>query len=165
LSNIAQFQVTSAKLTTGGSWTNAADKKLKENFEDLDGNDVLDKISKLPITRWDYIKEGSATKHIGPMAQDFNKLFGVGDDTTISTIDPAGVALKGIQALIVSSDQKDEEIAQQQQQINDLKNAITEMQTAMSQCCASYQSSSKSSAQDITGSVENARLEQKVVAQ
>ena len=92
--------VTTARLTTGGVWTNASDKFIKTNFIEIDKKEILDCIMKLPITRWNYKKENSSTTHIGPMAQDFYKLFNTGnDDKTISTIDPSGVALIGVQQL------------------------------------------------------------------
>ena len=46
--------------------------------------------------------------HIGPMAQDFYKLFNLGnDDKSISTIDPSGIALAAIkeQQKIIDSQQ------------------------------------------------------------
>lgn len=85
-----------AYLTQGGTWTNASDVNKKEDFTKLNGTDLLQKISSLPITKWRY--KGSDEYHIGPMAQDFHKLFGLGtDDKGISTVDPAGIALAAIQ--------------------------------------------------------------------
>ncbi len=89
-----------ANLTTGGVWTNASDKNLKENFEAINSQEILKKISELPISKWNYKTERSDIKHIGPMAQDFYKAFRLGDsEKTISTIDEPSVALIGIQAL------------------------------------------------------------------
>jgi len=89
-----------ARLTTGGTWTNASDVNLKENFTSVNPDDILSKINSLNIQQWNYKKENSSTTHIGPMAQDFYALFGLGgSNTSISTIDPAGIALVGIQAL------------------------------------------------------------------
>jgi hypothetical protein len=89
-----------AYVTSGGVWTNASDRNLKENFRLIDGDDILKKINKLPISEWDYKNEGPGIRHIGPMAQDFRQVFGLGNnDTSISTIDPAGISLLGIQAL------------------------------------------------------------------
>ncbi len=89
-----------AHVTVGGVWTNASDKRLKENFESVDREDLLKKISELPIERWNYKNEDESIQHIGPVAQDFYALFGVGnDDRSISTIDPAGIALAAIQEL------------------------------------------------------------------
>ncbi len=91
-----------AYLSAGGTWTNASSKDLKENFTELDQYDILSKISGLSITRWNYKKEHASTTHIGPLAEDFYAAFMTGGSAgqkAISTIDPAGVALAGIQAL------------------------------------------------------------------
>lgn len=89
-----------ARLTVGGVWTNASDRSLKEDFSVLDKSDILSRINQLDITRWKYIGTIIPEYHIGPIAQDFYRLFKVGTDScSISTIDPAGVALGGIQQL------------------------------------------------------------------
>lgn len=89
-----------AFLSEGGVWTNVSDATKKENFTTVDTDTILDKISALPITQWNYIAEDDTVTHIGPTAQDFHAAFGLGkNNTSISTIDPAGVALAGIQAL------------------------------------------------------------------
>ena len=91
---------TGAYLSSGGTWTNASDRNLKEDFTPVDPAEMLNKINTLPVTEWDYKTEGPTVKHIGPVAQDFYAAFGVGNNnTSISTIDPAGIALLGIQAL------------------------------------------------------------------
>ncbi|KKQ26893.1 MAG: hypothetical protein US42_C0019G0003 [Candidatus Magasanikbacteria bacterium GW2011_GWC2_37_14] len=88
-----------AYLSAGGSWTNSSNRNLKENFTEIDSADILNKINELVVSRWNYKAEASSTLHIGPVAQDFYSLFGLGDSTSISTIDPAGVSLLGIQEL------------------------------------------------------------------
>ena len=89
-----------ARLTAGGTWTNASDERLKENFMTVDGADILEKLAHLRITRWNYKREDANVTHIGPTAQDFFAAFGLGgSDTSISTIDPAGVAIVGVQEL------------------------------------------------------------------
>ena len=108
-----------AFLTAGGVWTNASDSTKKEDITTLDGRDILAKIKQLPITRWKY--KGTNEYHIGPMAQDFHKLFNVGvDDKSISSLDPAGIALKAIQA-------QQEEIDLLKQQINLMKTEIEKL--------------------------------------
>jgi len=89
-----------AHLSAAGSWTNASDVNLKENFKSVDGEELLDKVEALNITQWNYKNESDDVKHIGPTAQDFKRVFGVGvNDQTISTIDPSGIALAAIQEL------------------------------------------------------------------
>lgn len=83
----------------GTNWVNASDRNSKENFEVVDGGEILEKISDLEITKWNYKGDDDA-QHIGPTAQDFKKTFGVGaDDRSISTIDPSGIALAAIKEL------------------------------------------------------------------
>jgi hypothetical protein len=89
-----------AYLTTGGTWTNSSDKNLKENFTSVNTTELLDKLKAIRITQWNYKSEDPDIKHIGPVAQDFYATFGLGNnDKSISTIDPAGVALAAIQEL------------------------------------------------------------------
>jgi trimeric autotransporter adhesin len=109
-----------AYLTQGGTWTNASDANKKEGFTVLNGNDLLQKISSLPITKWRY--KGSDEYHIGPMAQDFYKLFGLGtDDKGISTVDPAGISLAAIQELIKENETLKIQLQQIKQAIDELK--------------------------------------------
>jgi hypothetical protein len=89
-----------AHLTAGGVWTNASDENLKENFKAVDGEEILEKVEGLPISQWNYKVESDEITHIGPTAQDFKEVFGVGsNDKTISTIDPSGIALAAIKEL------------------------------------------------------------------
>jgi hypothetical protein len=108
-----------AYLTKGGTWTNASDRNLKEDFSDLSGAEILKKIGALDIKRWKY--KGTDEYHIGPVAQDFYRLFSVGnDDKRISTIDPSGVALAGIKAL-------SEKINEQETLINQLTDEVKQL--------------------------------------
>jgi hypothetical protein len=89
-----------AYVDAGGTWTNASSRDLKENFTSVDADEVLGKINKLNITQWNYKLEPDSKVHIGPIAEDFYDLFKLGGtNKAISSIDPAGVALLGIQAL------------------------------------------------------------------
>ncbi|HEY5913101.1 MAG TPA: tail fiber domain-containing protein [Verrucomicrobiae bacterium] len=91
-------------LTDGGLWVNGtfvnrSDRNAKENFSPVDTRAVLDKVASLPLSQWNY-RNDSATRHMGPMAQDFYAAFGVGpDDKHIATVDADGVALAAIQGL------------------------------------------------------------------
>ena len=84
--------------------SNPSDINLKTNFSDIDENIILNKVSKLEIKKWVY-KSYKNEEHIGPIAQDFYSLFGLGsDDKHISTIDASGVALASIKALKKEND-------------------------------------------------------------
>lgn len=91
---------TGAYLTHTGVWQNSSDMNKKENIQPVDRREILRKLEELPISIWNFKGEERSVRHVGPMAQDFHALFGLGNDNrTISTIDPAGVALAAIQEL------------------------------------------------------------------
>lgn len=131
--NILEFANTTATLTTGGVWTNASDRTLKENIEPLDKAAILAKIAALEITRWNYIADENKEKYIGPMAQDFHALFGVGREKTISTIDPAGVALVGIQALLAENQLLKQENEVLKSRLDKVENSLVAIENARQQ--------------------------------
>ncbi len=99
-SNAVISTSTGAMLTTGGVWQNASDVNRKHRFEQISNEEILEKLRKLPVTRWSYKTEAENIRHIGPMAQDFYAAFGLGNDSRgIGTVDADGVALAGIKAL------------------------------------------------------------------
>ncbi len=94
-----------------GSWSSVSDRNLKENFEPVDGGDVLRRLLAIPITTWDYKGADAPYRHLGPMAQDFYSAFRLGeDDRHITTIDEGGVALAAIQGLAKVVEEKDAKI-------------------------------------------------------
>jgi hypothetical protein len=106
----------------GAIWTNASDRNLKENFENVDGGEILGMINQLPVTRWNYKTDSSYIKHIGPVAQDFYSLFGLGnDDKSISSVDPSGIALVAIKELSKQNQLMKQRIESQQKEIDELK--------------------------------------------
>jgi len=92
-----------------GTWTSISDSTLKRNIREVDYEAILNKVAELPISRWSYISQDDSIEHIGPMGQDFYRLFDVGDNnTTISAVDPDGIALAAIKALYEKSKRVDE---------------------------------------------------------
>ena len=104
---------TKADLSTGAlmnngdnSWSTVSDSTKKENFLKIDGEEVLNKISRFNLRSWNYIgQDPTKFRHYGPMAQEFYSAFGndgigaVGNDTTIASADFDGINLIAIQAL------------------------------------------------------------------
>jgi hypothetical protein len=119
-----------ARLTVGGVWTNASSRSLKTAFEAVDPLAVLAKVAALPVQGWRYKAEDASTRHIGPVAEDFQRLFGLGDGESIGTVDADGVALAAIQGLVQKMDQalaaKDAEIAELRQELRSLKDSLTD---------------------------------------
>ena len=88
-----------AYVTAGGTWTNASDVALKQSFETVDSEDILEAVSKLQVGKWEY-KAEPGVSHIGPTAQDFKQAFGFGaNDTSITTVDAIGVLLAAVKEL------------------------------------------------------------------
>jgi len=73
-----------------------SDRNAKEAIEPVEGN-VLEMVKDLPISTWRY--KGDPVRHIGPMAQDFQEKFGVGDGRTIHLIDVMGVLMQSMKEL------------------------------------------------------------------
>jgi hypothetical protein len=119
---------TSPAYCNGTSWVNGSDRNSKQDFATVNPRDVLEKVSALPITEWQY-KVEPGEEHIGPMAQDFHAAFGLngGDDKHISTVDEGGVALAAIQGLNQKLQEKDAKIQQQAKEIAELQQQFAEL--------------------------------------
>ena len=90
----------------GNAWSSFSDERMKENFETLDSEEVLKKLSAVKYTSWNYKRQDPKTyRHYGIMAQDFFNAFGkdrygiIGNDTMVNPIDMMGIAYSAIQAL------------------------------------------------------------------
>ena len=113
----------------GPNWTCTSDRNLKENVTAIDVKEILQRVSELPITRWNMKGEKTNVKHIGPMAQDFHAAFAIGDnDKLINTADIQGVALAAIQGLHKVVQEKDIKIQKQEAEIAQLRKQMNEME-------------------------------------
>jgi hypothetical protein len=84
----------------GGSWSSLSDRASKRAIKPVSGRKVLRKLASVPVSTWSYRAQDDSIRHIGPMAQDFYRAFGVGEDNKhISSIDADGVALAAIKGL------------------------------------------------------------------
>ncbi len=76
-----------------------SDRNAKQDFRSVETLAILRKVIDMPISEWAY-KGDAATRHLGPVAQDFQEAFGLGgSDKSIATVDADGVALAAIQGL------------------------------------------------------------------
>lgn len=85
-----------------GSLIAACSKGWKEGKAPVDYQKVLELMEQLPVELWRYktdAVDGGATQHIGPYAEDFHALFGMGDGKTIQVIDAIGVLMASVKAL------------------------------------------------------------------
>jgi hypothetical protein len=82
-----------------GSWNSWSDRNAENHLAPVNPQAVLAGVVALPISQWSYQTE-EGVRHVGPMAQDFQQAFEVGEnDTSISTVDEEGLALAAIQGL------------------------------------------------------------------
>ncbi|HEU0013495.1 MAG TPA: tail fiber domain-containing protein, partial [Longimicrobium sp.] len=94
------------ELAAGGSgWSAVSDRARKENFLDVDGEYVLERLRGVPVTSWNYLTQDRSIRHLGPVAQDFRAAFGLGEsDVMINSIDIDGVNLAAAKALTTRTD-------------------------------------------------------------
>ena len=93
------------------SWSAVSARATKENFEAIDPVDILNKVAAMPVETWNYKSQDSAIRHMGPMAEDFNDAFHVGDfEGRITAMDADGVALAAIQGLNLKLEAKQQKI-------------------------------------------------------
>ena len=109
---------------TATAFNPSSDRNLKENFSPVSPREVLDKVTALPISRWNF-KGDTATPHVGPMAQDFHAAFGLGtDDRHIATVDADGVALAAIQGLNQKVEDKEARITALEKELAEIKRLL-----------------------------------------
>jgi len=108
----------------GNTWYNASDKNLKKNFRSITQESMLGKVMQLKIERWNYNNDKAGADHIGPIAQDFNRIFALGgNDKAISTVDEIGVALAAIQELGIKMKKLEQLVQMQQELISSVLNS------------------------------------------
>ena len=86
----------------GGIFSSRA---LKDRIEPLDDAAMAEALRDLPLYRWHY--RGDPTPHLGPMAEEFQQRFGVGDGVTIHLADVIGVLLAAARARLRAAENPD----------------------------------------------------------
>jgi hypothetical protein len=78
-------------------------RDYKHDNTPIDDADMLDAVREMPVERWRYREGGPGADgeqaHIGPYAEDWQRLTGTGDGKTINFVDALGVAFATIKAL------------------------------------------------------------------
>lgn len=82
-----------------GAFLESSSRAVKDNIVEVDTETVLARLDSLPVHEWSY-KSDLDKRHVGPMAEDFHEVFGLGPNgRSISPTDVAGVALSAVQGL------------------------------------------------------------------
>jgi hypothetical protein len=107
-------------------------KEVRENFQPVDYKAVLANVAALPLTQWNYKKDGKSVEHIGPTAQDFQAAFQLGaDGKHLSVMDEGGVALAAIKGLNRKVEERDQslhqQLAEKDAEIQDLKQSVDQL--------------------------------------
>lgn len=123
---------TGVQLAAGDTgWSAVSDRNLKENFQAVDGLEVLRRVAALPIQSWNMKTQDPAIRHIGPMAQDFQAAFHLSeDDKHINSVDADGVALAAIQGLNQKLEEKETRIEALEKTVAELKTLIRQLADA-----------------------------------
>jgi hypothetical protein len=110
-----------------GVFNCTSSRATKENFLLTNGEDVLTRLRKIPVSTWNYTAEGSQVRHIGPMAEDFHAQFGLGTgNTSIGVQDLAGVSLAAVKAL----DQRTAQLQQRTAEVEQLRAEVQSLRAA-----------------------------------
>lgn len=120
-----------------GVFNCTSSRTTKENFSLVDGDDVLARLRKVPVSTWNYISEGRAARHLGPMAEDFYSAFRLGvGNTSIGVQDAVGVSLAAVKALdarTLELQQKTEEVEQLRAKVNSLEQRLAALEQLIRQ--------------------------------
>jgi hypothetical protein len=110
-----------------GVFNCTSSRTTKENFILSNGEDVIARLRKIPVSTWNYTSEGSQVRHIGPMAEDFYQEFGLGTgNTSIGVQDLAGVSLAAVKAL----DRRTAQLQQRTAEVEQLRSEVQALRAA-----------------------------------
>ena len=110
-----------------GSLSQGSSRALKENLEAVNGEKVLDVLTKLDLYEWSYIDEGA--RHFGPMAEEFAAAYGLGESRAkIAPADMAGVALASSKALRAENADLRAKALRQQKQLESLLERVVALE-------------------------------------
>ena len=111
-----------------GTLAQGSSRAIKENFKPLSARHILEKVSALPLSAWNYKSDGPAIRHLGPMAEDFWAEFQLGADAEhLAPSDVAGVALAAIQGLREEVSEKDRQIEELSARVEMLERLVARL--------------------------------------
>ncbi|HVH12589.1 MAG TPA: tail fiber domain-containing protein [Longimicrobium sp.] len=108
------------------SWTCASSRTLKENYLNVDGEYVLSRLRDMPITTWSMIGADPHVRHLGPVAEDFHRAFGLGlGPTAIGLGDIDGVNIAAAKALEVRTTNLQTQLDERTAEVQALQAQVT----------------------------------------
>lgn len=100
--NSGNVEISGDVTANGVSLTSS--RALKTDFSGVDEGSILEKVAALDVTQWRYKRDPDTERHIGPMAEDFQVVFGLGDGKHISAGDATGILFAAAKALKMEND-------------------------------------------------------------
>ncbi|MGD2088549.1 MAG: tail fiber domain-containing protein [Candidatus Aminicenantes bacterium] len=109
-----------ATCTTGGVWTDASSRALKENIENLSTDEAFDAFNKLIPVKYNY-KIDKTDKHVGFIAEDVPEL--------VATVERKGLSPMDITAVLTSVVKEQQKMIREQQKVSrEYKKIIADLQ-------------------------------------
>ena len=117
---------------TATTFITSSSRDVKKDFKKVNPEGILQKIKNLDITQWRYKNENEKGRHIGPMAEDFYKLFKLGaDNKHVLGTDMASIAIVAAKELHEKASIANAETIQLKQETAKLKAENTKLKERM----------------------------------
>jgi hypothetical protein len=118
-SNNSLSMASGATCTTGGTWTDASSRTLKENIQSLTTDEAFNALRDLSPVKYNY-KADKEEKHVGFIAEDAPELVATKDRKGMSPMDIAAVLTRVAQ-------EQQKTIREQQKMLNEHRQIISEL--------------------------------------
>ena len=119
----------------GSSWNVISDRNRKQDFLPVDGEDLLGRLSTVPVSTWRYRdEEAGRERHLGPMAQDFARAFDfvTSDGLTINMSDLDGVTFAAVAALEARTRHLQDVVSERDRRIEALEARLARVEALLS---------------------------------
>jgi hypothetical protein len=111
-------------------------RALKEDFRAVDGREVLARLAAMPVSEWSY-RSDPASRHIGPMAEDFRSAFGLGTaEAGLNVGDVAGVTIAATQGLWAELQEQKAAAKEQEKALAELRLRLEEQRLLIEELSA-----------------------------
>jgi hypothetical protein len=108
------------------SWASACSKGLKNVVDsDVDHEKNIELLDSIPIDRWTYKDDESATENMGPYAEDIKEKFNLGSGKELTTLEMDGVLFSCLKGMFSKYKKLCDVVGKQQQEINKLKGHLS----------------------------------------
>ncbi|MEK6261834.1 MAG: tail fiber domain-containing protein [Planctomycetota bacterium] len=121
---------TGARLTSGGVWTNASSRALKQDIEPITSEQARDTVRALQPVGYHY-KNELDERYVGFIAEDVPELVATNDRKGLATMDIVGVLTKVVQDQDQQLDQQRQELGKQRQLVAQQQETLAAQQAAL----------------------------------